>query len=88
MNFLEVERIDVMDCPARSPDLNPIEQCRDMLGRHVRASNHPPKTVDDLRTTLMEEWVAIPQVDIDRLVRGMQNRCTECVNTHGGHTSC
>ena len=35
MNFFEVVGIDVMDYPARSSDLNPIEHCCDMLGRHV-----------------------------------------------------
>lgn len=87
MNFLQEEGIHVMDWPARSPDLNPIEHCWDMLGRRVRARNQLPRSVADLRTALLEEWVAIPQNDIDRLIRSMPNRCVECANARGGHTS-
>ena len=61
MNFLGEEGIGVMNWPARSPDLNPIEHCWDMLGRRVRALNHPPRTVADLITALSKVWDAIPQ---------------------------
>ena len=86
MDFLEEEGIDVMDWPACSPDLNPIEHCWDIVGRRVRGRAHPPRTVYDLRAALVEEWANIPQNDIDRLITSKPNRCNECVNARGGHT--
>ena len=87
MAFLDSEGIDVMEWPARSPDLNPIEHCWDMLGRRTRSKNPPPRTMNELRDALVQQWAVMPQEDIDRVVRSMHNRCNECVNARGGHTS-
>ena len=48
-----------MEWPASSPDLNPIENLWDQLGR-ARVTN--TTTLADLRQMLVEEWDAIPQV--------------------------
>ena len=87
MTFLEDEDIEVLDWPAMSPDLNPIEHCWDLLGRRIRERQQPPRNVAELRQALVEEWNAIPQNTIDRMILSMPNRCQECVNIRGGHTS-
>ncbi len=87
MNFLEDEGIAVMDWPARSPDLNPIGHVWDMLSRRVRQRLHPPENAQNLTNALVQEWQAIPQNDIRRIIRSMPLRCQECVNARGGHTS-
>lgn len=38
-NFLDAVEIPVLEWPARSPDMNPIEHVWDMLGRQVRNSH-------------------------------------------------
>ena len=50
-----------MEWPASRPDLNPIENLWDQLGRAVRARVTNTTTLADLRQMLVEEWDAIPQ---------------------------
>ena len=50
MDYLDQEEIEVMDRPARSPDLNPIENVWDIIYRRVRGRQNPPyKTSRGLR---------------------------------------
>ena len=78
--------IDRLDWPARSPDLNPIEHLWDTLGRAVRNRQQPPRNVQELGEALTEEWAAIQQRVISRLILSMRRRCQACVNSRGGQT--
>ena len=84
--FLQVQQVTRLDWPARSPDLNPIEHLWDVLGRRVRDHNPPAATVDQLFQLLEQEWRAIPQDILHRLVHSMRRRCDACLNANGGHT--
>ena len=57
MSFSKEENVIVMDWPAQSPDLNPIENFWKILGEHCKAKN--PKTTEQFRTVLKEEWSKI-----------------------------
>ena len=52
--FLATIYVNVLDWPANSPDLNPIEQVWDELGRPVQR-NHAIHTVNDLASALQAE---------------------------------
>ena len=59
--FLQQHQVTQMDWPARSPDLAPIENLWDILGRRVH-DNHPPAAnLAQLFQFLQQEWNAIPQ---------------------------
>ncbi|GFT91419.1 protein CNPPD1 [Trichonephila clavipes] len=73
-NMLEAETIQLMEWPACSPDLNPIEYVWYMLGRRIAARPRLPATVRDLENALLEEWNSIPQSLIDNLIASMANR--------------
>ncbi|GFY18072.1 transposable element Tc1 transposase [Trichonephila clavipes] len=83
--LLESEDIERMDCPARSPDLNPIEHVWDFLGRRLAARTLPPVTIRELRLALQDEWAAMPQQHIDTLILSMGRRCESCLAVRGDH---
>ncbi|GFX75790.1 uncharacterized protein TNCV_2237621 [Trichonephila clavipes] len=49
---LQIENILLMQRPAYSPGLNPIEHDWDALGRRVAQRTIPPRTVQELKTAL------------------------------------
>ncbi|GFT96012.1 hypothetical protein TNCV_313061 [Trichonephila clavipes] len=52
---LDSEGIQRLVWPARSPDLNPIENVWDALGRQVAGRNYPPTNKNTLIHALTEE---------------------------------
>uniref|UniRef100_A0A3Q3E5D1 Tc1-like transposase DDE domain-containing protein n=1 Tax=Labrus bergylta TaxID=56723 RepID=A0A3Q3E5D1_9LABR len=70
-----------MEWPACSPDLNPIEHLWDQLERAVHARVTNTTTLADSRQMLVEEWDAIPQQCVTRLVTSMRRRCQDVVAT-------
>ncbi|GFS88159.1 transposable element Tcb2 transposase [Trichonephila clavipes] len=58
---LDSEGIQRLVWPARSPDLNPIENVWDALGRQVAGRNYPPTNKNTLIRALTEEWDKLPQ---------------------------
>ena len=82
--FLATNNINVLDWPANSPDLNPIEQVWDELGRRVRR-NHAIHTVNDLAAALQAEWAKLPATFIQLDVESMPRRITTCIEQNGGH---
>jgi hypothetical protein len=85
-DFLNQNRIRVLPWPALSPDLSPIENLGDDLGRCVRHRQNPPETLQELRDALVHEWNNIPQACIQRLIGYMHHICEAVVVARGGHT--
>lgn len=85
--YLQEVGIPVMEWPARSPDLNPIEHMWDELKRRVRSRNVAPVNIQELQNAIKEEWDAIPQDFIKHLVESMENRCQAVIRARGGNTS-
>ncbi|GFV02101.1 transposable element Tc3 transposase [Trichonephila clavipes] len=68
---LDSEGIQRFVWPARSPDLNPIENVWDALGRQVAGRNYPPTNKNTLIRALTEEWDKLPQQLLDNVVQSM-----------------
>ena len=75
-DFLQDRNVSVLPWPAKSPDLNPIEQVWDLLDRRVRARAIPPRNVRELAGALVEEWGNISQQELANLVQSTRRRCT------------
>ncbi|GBL90616.1 hypothetical protein AVEN_219292-1 [Araneus ventricosus] len=86
--FLESEDIHRMDWATRSPDFNPIEHVWDALGRAIATLNPPPRTIQEMKTALLNEWDQLPQEIINCLISSMKSRCNACVSVRGDHTPC
>ena len=71
--------------PARSPELNPIENLWALIQRKV--SDRGPTDEEELRAMVQEEWDAIPQALIDEYVLSFQERLEECRRVKGQHLS-
>ena len=84
--FIRQQGINPLPWPANSPDLNTIEHLWDELGRRVKNNYPPAGDLNQLLQNLHQEWIAIPQACLAKLVRSMRNRCRECLDNHGGHT--
>ena len=85
-DHLHQQGINRMEWPAVSPDLNPIELLWDQLGRAVYKRVSDATTLQDLRRYLVEEWDALPQLRIQRLVQSMRRRCQAIIAAFGGST--
>lgn len=83
--YFNANNINLLQWPSRSPDLAPIEHVWDYLGRHAR-ERHDVSTRDRMWQALRQEWQAMPQQEIQRVIGSMRRRCIACVRSNGGHT--
>ena len=84
--FIHQNQINRLPWPANSPDLNPIKHLWDELGRRVKKNYPRAGDLNQLVQNLQQEWNAIPQEFLSKLVRSMRSRCRECLDNNGGHT--
>ena len=59
--FLADAGIDVMDWPAKSIDINPVENMWALLSDKVKKRDNPPRNLEELTVAPQEEWQVIPQ---------------------------
>ncbi|GFU97408.1 hypothetical protein TNCV_1337101 [Trichonephila clavipes] len=71
------EGIQRLVWPARSPDLNAIENVWDALGRQISGRNYPPRNKNTLIRALTEEWDKLPQQLLDNVVQSMVRRVVD-----------
>ena len=84
-NFLIQKNVNVLPCPATSPDLSPIEHVWDEM-RRLRGLQNQPLTLPDLSHALVRIWNGIPQAFFRTLVASMRHCCQACIDSNGGHT--
>jgi hypothetical protein len=73
-------------CSLTTPYFYPIEHIWDMLGRRIRAREHPVQNIRHLEAALHREWQQLSQQDIRRLT-GVVRRMAEVVIQARGVTT-
>ncbi len=76
--------VTVLDCPANSPDLNPIENLWGIVKRKMRDTR--PNNADDLRAAIKVTWASIPPEQCHRLIASMPRRIDAVIHAKGGPT--
>ncbi len=76
--------ITVLDWPANSPDLNPIENLWGIVKRKMRDTRH--NNADDLKATVKETWASIPPQQCHKLITSMPRRIEAVIKAKGAPT--
>src|SRR5882757_11012368 len=76
-DWFEDHAITVLDWPAQSPDLNPVEHLWQLLKKRVIAYENPPKGVWELWERVEVEGGKISAEECQNLIGGMPRRVKE-----------
>ena len=76
----------IMDWPAQSPDINPIEHIWHHLKRKLAGYEIPPKGILELWDKVEEEWNKIPSEVCQNLIESMPRRIEAVLKAKGGYT--
>jgi transposase len=79
-------RIESLPWPAQSPDLNPIENLWKILKDKTQQRKPFPRTVEQLKIALKEEWCKLESHILLSLVSSMPKRVKLVVEAKGGHS--
>lgn len=86
MDWLKQYGIEVLEWPACSPDLNPIENLWEYLVKVIYAENRQYQSVNELKTAILTAWNNIPQEIIQNLINSMPNRIFQVIQCQGRAT--
>jgi len=79
-------KVKVLDWPAQSPDLNPIEHLWWYLKRRLHSYPTDPKSIHELWERIEVEWERIPKEVCVDLIRSMPRRVAAVLKAKGGYT--
>ena len=72
--WLDAQPFEVLEWPAQSPDLNPIEHLWAHLKRRLNEYGQPPKGMQELWERVEAEWNKIDKETCINLIKSMPNR--------------
>lgn len=85
--FLRTCNVPVLEWPACSPDLNPIENVWALLAKKVYQKGRQFESVRDLKEAILVEWANIDQSILQNLINSMPRRMQQVIIKKGGNTT-
>jgi hypothetical protein len=86
LGALQDRGILLIDWPAYSPDMNPIENLWGILTRRVYEGGRQFCDVTELREAIQACWRQITVTECQTLIQSMRNRLFAVLEAHGGPT--
>ena len=83
-DFFRENNITLLDHPACSPDLNPIENIWGWMAREVYKNGHQFQTVDALREAIFTTWSNVPKSFLETLSSSMNIGIFKVIKKNGG----
>ena len=84
--WLKDNGMKVMEWPAQSPDLNPIENLWLQLLRALSSYEAEPQGMLELWGRVEKEWNSIPVEACQKLIESMTDRIRAVIKAKGGYT--
>jgi hypothetical protein len=82
-SWLLFRNIKVMQWPAHSPDLNPIENVWGLLARRVYAEARVFHSTQELKASILHEWENFEISIVQNLITSMSHRCIGVIKNNG-----
>ena len=85
-NFLEEKNVKALDWPAKSPDLNVIENVWGQMARRVYAEGRHFESLSELGEAIGEAWDAIDLEYLPSLYKSIPRRLVSVIEKKGATT--
>ena len=85
-SWLNIHRVRTLPWPARSPDLNIIENIWGELFRHVYKRERRFQTLDELEGNIREAWASVSTDFLFKLYHSMSRRLIQVIEQKGAET--
>lgn len=83
IKWLSEQKFQLLEWPAQSPDLNPIENLWAVVKRRLGLHQRAPTNINELWTRVQQEWADIPKEIIENLVESMPRRVRSVIKNKG-----
>ena len=83
-DFLADRHVDVIDWPANSPDLSPIENLWSWLKDEVERKR--PMNKAKLEARILDVWEGLTAIDIENYFTYYDSRISHCIDNGGSRT--
>ena len=82
-NYFSQHSINLLEWPALSPDLNPIENLWGILVRKVYSGGKQYPNKELLKEAIRKAWAEVPNETLSKLSKSMHKRCIQIIQSNG-----